>query len=412
VDVADAPQGQAPDARIPGLPPRVIAHELAAFTDPYPAYARLRQLAPLCRGGPAQWLVTRYAEVATLLTDPRLAHEFPAQYHRFSAGDSPLRSFFERIILDRDRPGHTRLRRLMGQAFSPGLIRAMRPHIRSLVDELLVPVLDAGEMDAVTDIAFPLPVMVVCKLLGISADDRDEVRPYAIDLGKAFAAVVPERERALGGAAVVWLRAYIEGLLDERRVRPGDDLLSRMLAAEAGGDRLTREEIVDNAVFLFFAGFETTTSLIATGCAALLERPDQFARLRAEPALVPTAIEEFLRYDAPVQVTARLAREPIEICGRTIKAGRVLVLMLGSANHDEAQFTDPDRLDVSRDPNPHLSFGGGIHYCLGAALARIEGAAVFEAMLRRCTTFEPSGHQVRSIGASFRSYASVPVSLR
>jgi cytochrome P450 len=389
-----------------------VAHELAVLADPYPAYAELRQAGRLCRGGPAQWLVTRYADVASLLTDPRLAHEFPEQYHRFSAGDGPLSSFFDRIILDRDRPGHTRLRRLMGQALSPGLVRAMRFHIATLVDELLAPVLEAGTMDAVTDIAFPLPVMVVCRLLGISADDRDEVRPYAINLGKAFAAVVPERERQLGSEAVVWLRAYIETLIDERRASPGDDLLSQMLAAEYAGDRLTHEEIVDNAVFLFFAGFETTTSLVATGCAALLDHPDQAARLRAEPALVPAAVEEFLRYDAPVQVTARLVREPIELAGRTIKAGRVLVLMLGSANRDEAQFHDPEGLHVDRDPNPHLSFGGGIHYCLGAALARIEGAAVFGRLMRDCPRFEPAGTPVRSIGASFRSYSSVPLSVR
>ena len=399
-------------ASTPGLPLRAVAHELGVLANPYPAYGQLREAGRLCRGGPAQWLVTRYADVAALLTDARLAHEFPEQYHRFAAGDSPLSSFFDRIILDRDRPGHTRLRQLMGQAFSPGLVRTMRSHIATMVDELLAPLLDAGAMDAVTDLAFPLPVMVVCRLLGISADDRDRVRPYAINLGKAFAAVVPERERELGSAAVVWLRAYIEALIDDRRASPGDDLLSAMLAAEEGGDRLTHEEIVDNAVFLFFAGFETTTSLIATGCAALLDHPDQFARLRADPAMVPAAVEEFLRYDAPVQFTARLATQPVEVAGRTIKAGRVLVLMLGSANHDEAQFCDPDGLDVGRDPNPHLSFGGGIHYCMGAALARIEGAAVFDRLVRRCARFETAGPPVRSVGASFRSYASVPVNLR
>jgi cytochrome P450 len=389
-----------------------VAHEFAELQDPYPAYARLRAAGPLARGGPAQWLVTRYRDVSALLADPRLAHEFPEQYHRFSAGDSPLRSFFERIILDRDRPAHTRLRRLMGQAFSPGLVRAMRSHIGDMVDEVLTPAREAGTLDAVTDVAFPLPVMVVCRLLGISAADRDEVRPHAISLGQAFAAVVPEAERARGSAAVVWLRDYIGALIDERRARPGDDLLTRMIAAQDSGDKLSREEIVDNAVFLFFAGFETTTSLVATGCAALLEHPGQLARLRAEPGLIPAAVEEFLRYDAPVQVTARLATEPIDVAGRTIRAGRVLVLMLGSANHDEAQFANPAALDVARDPNPHLSFGGGIHYCLGAALARIEGAAVFDGLLRRFPRLEPGGPVVRQIGASFRSYASVPVSVR
>ncbi|MEU7218951.1 cytochrome P450 [Nocardia iowensis] len=394
-----------------GLPPRIEAHTLTMLNDPYPKYAELRQAGALCRGGPAQWLVTRYVDVAALLSDPRLAHQFPEAYHRFSAGDTPIRSFFQRIILGRDRPDHTHLRRLMGQAISPGLVRRLHADITTLVDDLLLNAQAKGTLDLVADIAFPLPVMVVCRLLGISADDQDEVRPHAIDLGKAFAAVVPEQERLAGGRAVTWLRAYIDELLAQRRRRPGDDLLSRMLTAEDDGRRLTHEDIVDNAVFLFFAGFETTTSLIATGSAALLQHPDQLALLRRQPTHIPHAIEEFLRYDAPVQVTARLTKQPIAIAGRTIKPGRVVVLSIGSANHDERQFHNPEQLDVTRDPNPHLSFGGGIHYCLGASLARIEATVLFTGLIERFPTIEPAGAPVRQLGASFRSFARLPVYL-
>ena len=401
-----------PGPAAPGLPPKFDPFAADVRDDPYPTYERLRRSGGLCRGGPGQWVVTRYDDVAALLADRRLGNEFPVEYHTMSVGDGPASQFLRRILLHQDRPQHTRLRMLMARAFTPAAVARLRDHIDEIVGALLADSRASGRLEVVTGLAFPLPVMVICELIGVPVSDRDDVRPRAFDLGRAFATSVTAQDRRAADDAVTWMRGYIGDILRQRRRTPGDDLLSAMLAAEEGGDRLTHEEIVDNAVFLFFAGFETTTSLIATGCAALLDHPDQFARLRADPAMVPAAVEEFLRYDAPVQFTARLATQPVEVAGRTIKAGRVLVLMLGSANHDEAQFCDPDGLDVGRDPNPHLSFGGGIHYCMGAALARIEGAAVFDRLVRRCARFETAGPPVRSVGASFRSYASVPVNLR
>ncbi|MEU6476609.1 cytochrome P450 [Streptomyces sp. NPDC047017] len=359
--------------------------------------------------------MSRYDDVAPLLRDRRLSHEYPPEYHEFSTGEGPAQSFFQRILLDRDAPDHTRLRKLMAQAFSPRLLQRMHAYVEQQVDELLAPALERGTFDAVTELAFPLPVSVVCELVGIPPVDRDLVRPYALDLAKAFALYVPDEDRAAAHGAVSWLREYIGDLLRERRAALGEDLLSRMIEAEDAeqpGSRLTAEEIVDNTVFLFFAGFETTTNLIATSVAALLDHPGEAARLRRDPELMQSAVEEFLRFDAPIQATARLVREPVEVAGRTVRAGRVLVLLLGSANHDERRFPDPERLDIGRAPNPHLSFGGGAHHCLGAHLARIEGRAAIGWLLRHAPALKAAGEVVRRPSVTFRSYRSVPVALK
>lgn len=377
--------------------------------DPYPVYARHRAASPLSRGPAATWIATRHRDVAALLRDRRLSSQFPPDYYRFSAGAGAASAFFARIILYRDPPAHTRLRQLLGQAFRMELVRALEPRIRSLVDELLQPALDSGRLDAVAELALPLPVLVVSELMGIPHADQKAIRPRALALGRGFAAVVPEAARADANEAVDWLRDYLGALLEERRRSPGSDLLSVMLAAEEGDDRLTHDEIVDNAVFSFFAGFETTANLIGTGCAALMQYPDQLARLREDRSLVQPAVEEFLRYDAPIQGVARIARVPVEIGERTIRAGRVLILLLGSANRDERVFSRPDQLDIGRDPNPHVSFGGGIHGCMGQALARIEARIVCQRLLERFGKLVPAGDQIRQGNTSFRGYASVPI---
>lgn len=394
------------------LLPRFDPLDPVVLEDPYPTYARLRRAGPLCRGGPGQWFVTHHAEVARLLRDRRLGHEFPPAYHRFSAGDGPATSFFRRIMLDRDPPYHTRVRRLMAKAFGPALVRRLRDHVVDIVDELLTPALDRGRFDAVEDFGFRLPMAVVSELMGIPRGDREEVRPRAVELGRAFITSVPNEDRGPADEAVIWLRDYIGALVDARGQSPGDDLLSRMLTAEEDGERLTREEIVDNAVFVFFAGFETTMDLIGNGTVALMNHPDQLARFRANLSLAPTAVEEFLRYDAPVQGIARLALAPIEVGTRTIRTGRVVILLIGSANHDERQYTDPEALDIGRDPNPHFSFGGGIHHCLGAAIARVEAAAAFTRLLQRSAVLEPAGDPVRTPRTTYRTYANVPLIIK
>jgi cytochrome P450 len=385
-----------------------LAEEVIA--NPYPTYTRLREAAALCRGGLGQWVLTRYADVAALLRDPRLSSTFPPEYHEYSLGQTPALGFLQRIILTREGQPHAQLRRLMGTAFRPGAVRGLERHVAALVDELIAPVLDGELLDVVRDLAFPLPVKVVCELLGVPAEDRESVWPRAADLAKALGTIHPSPEDLeVSNAALLWLREYIADLLGRRRRNPGDDQLSLMLAARDGADRLSDEDIVDNAVFLFFAGFETTMGLISNGLAALLDHPAELARVRSAEVPIATAVEECLRYDSPIQWVARYVREPVELDGRAVRAGRALVFVLGSADRDPRQFPDPDRFDVGRTPNQHLAFGGGNHTCMGAALARLEGRVLVSRLLHRFRALEPAGPRVRRPHPSIRAYASIPV---
>ncbi|GIJ08917.1 cytochrome P450 [Micromonospora andamanensis] len=389
------------------LPRRVEPLEI--LDDPYPTYADLRVAGPLCRFGPGVWGVTRHADVTALLRDPRLGSEFPADYHRVSGGGGPATQLLRRILLYRDPPAHTRLRRLVGKALTPAVVRAMRADIGAIADELLSAAWERGEFDGVAEVAYPLPVQVICRLLDLPVTAGEELRQRATDLGRAFNQIVPQEAGPRADSAATWLREYVSDQLAGRRADPGGDLLSQLLAAEDHGDALTRDEVVDNAVFAFFAGFETTVHLIATGLAALAADESQQRRLREDPSLIPAAVEEFLRYDSPIQGVARLVREPVELGGRTIRPGRVLVLMLGSANHDEAAFADPGRLDITRHPNPHVAFGGGAHLCLGAYLAREEASAVLGWLVRRGATLRSAGAAAREPGSPFRGYARLPL---
>ena len=388
--------------------PRFSARELADLADPYPTYARLRAAGALCRGGPAQWFVTRYAEVAALLRDPRLGAAQPPEFRAFSLGDGPAASFLSRVLGRRDPPDHTRIRKLMTHTFSPGQVRALEQRVGALVDELFAKTSVPGRFDPVTDIAFPLPLMVICDLIGIPRADEHLVRPRANALARAFGGVLSADDRAVADEAVDWMRGYIHDMLRARRPAAGGDVLARLLvAAEDPVAPTTVDDIVDNVIFLFFAGFETTMNLISGGCALLSQRPADFARLRADRSLVGPAVEEFLRYDAPFQMALRTTLEPIEVDGHRIGRGRVIVLLLGSANHDERQFHEPERLDLARYPNPHLSFGGGIHHCFGSALARLEARLVLDGLVDRCARLEPAGEIERR--AEFRSYVHVPL---
>jgi len=252
---------------------------------------------------------------------------------------------------------------------------------------------------------------VVCELLGLPAADRDTIWPVAVELGRAFIPYrVPTAEvLATADAAVAHLRGYVAEQLDGRRRDPGDDLVSYLAAAVDGPDGFSRDELIDNVVFLLFAGFEPTMNMLSNGFAALLAHPGEYARLRADASLMDTATDEFLRYDAPTQYTMRLVREPIELGGRSVKPGRMVLLGLGSANRDERRFADPDRLDVGRHPNPHLSFGGGSHHCTGWAMAKVEGDELLRQVVRRCAAIEPAGPARRLDHPNFRAHVSLPV---
>ncbi len=403
------------DTAFAGLPPRFDPIAPVLLDDPYPTYARLRDAAALVRAGPGTWAVTRHADVSGLLRDRRLGHQFPDDtLPAFAVAGGLPDTSLRQIIAGLEPPAHTRVRRIMAQAFNPTVMAGVRERIVRFVDAVMDSALACGEFDALTDLAFPLQTEVACDLIGAPETDRLTVVTKAMEVGRIFILVPFAAQGGPGaqGEAVDWLRGFVQDLLTERRKSPGDDLLSRMATSGHPGMRLSDDEIVDNVVFLFFAGFETSIHLIASGCAALLAHPDQWARLSAAPSMAPRLVEETLRYDAPIQWIARLASEPITVGGRTVRAGRAVLLLLASANRDGRRFSRPDRFDIGRSPNPHLSFGAGVHTCLGSVLARTQGAVTFERLARRLATVTPAGPVVRRLHPNLRGYCSVPVAVQ
>jgi cytochrome P450 len=407
---------------------RLDALKLASAEDPYPAYAELRRTGLAHRGTFGEWLIPGHAEVAAFLRDPRLSSELPLDYARRALPDSPAVTFLERIMLTRDPPAHTQLRRALGHAFSEPVVRGLQAHVGELTDRVLAPGFDRGTVDVVEDVAVPLAVMVVCELLGVPADDRELVWRRVATLNKAFDA--PKRtsdDVDTMTVALPWLRTYMTDLLADGRATPGGNPLSRMAGDQdaaagcpatadadglpVGAAPLGDDHFVDNVLFVLHAGVETSMGLISNGLVALLDHPDQLAVLRARPETVPVALDEFLRYDPPIQGTTRIAQQAIELGGQKIRAGRAVRLLLGSANRDELVFAEAERLDVTRQPNPHLGFGGGLHHCLGSALARLVSAAVFDRLVR-CARLDLCGEPVRRQHASLRSYAVLPVAIR
>jgi cytochrome P450 len=385
------------------LPARVDLGDEALAADPYPTYRWMRAQGPLLRGGPGQFVVPRYAEASVLLHDPTLSSEFPPEYHRFSAGDGPASELLQRIMLHRDPPAHRMLRTLFNPAFGPAGARSLDARITERAAALLGPALDAGELDLVADVAARLPIAVMCDALGLPDADHPVIRGRAAALGRAFAAVVDDGDRRAADDATVWLRGYLADALDD-----GCGVLGALVrsAADLG---VTRAELVDNLAFLLFAGSETTTSVLGTGMVSLLDHPGELRRLQAEPSLAASAVEEVLRFDAPIQSRLRRVVSPLAIAGRTIPAGRVLILLIGSANRDEARFADPDRLDVTRAHNHHLSFGGGAHRCLGASLGRLESRITLQLLVERAACIEPLAPPVRHPGTGLRAFTSVPL---
>lgn len=359
--------------------------------DPYPVYRRLQEADPVhWDAASSSWALTRYADVATALHDPRLlsgrAGAMQAQAARPGLG--PLFDFIGRMMPVTDPPLHTRLRGLVNKGFTPHAIESLEPFIASLVHDLLDAVAVRGQMDVIADFAFPLPATVICRLLGAPVGDVHRLKQLSDDMflflkGAVADATDEDFERSV--QAIQGLMDYFRPLLEDRMRQPRADLLSALLRAEEGGERLTEGELCANAALMLQAGHESTTNLIGNGTLALLRFPDQLQRLRDDPMLLPSAIEEFLRYEAPIHYVQRQAAEDLEIGGKTIRKGQLVSLMLGAANRDPQQFPDPDQLDVGRHPNRHLAFGQGHHFCLGAPLVRLEGHIAFTALLRRCS---------------------------
>ncbi len=286
-------------------------------------------------------------------------------------------------MLFKDPPDHTRLRGLAQRAFTPRMVEQMRATIQELTDSLLDRVQTKGEMDVVADLAYPLPVTVIARLFGVPEEDQDTFHAWSDALGKSLDLVEAEEVYNDASRAAAAFTEYLAELADRRRAEPDDDLLSALVAAEEEGDKLTIDELYATCALLLVAGHETTVNLIGNGTLALLRNPDQLSLLRSSTELIRSAVEELLRYDSPVQLTSRIVREAVTLDGHTFPPGASVNFMLGAANHDPQIFAQPGNLDMTRKPNPHLAFGSGIHYCLGAPLARLEAQIAFETFLRR-----------------------------
>nr|WP_039938757.1 cytochrome P450 [Streptomyces himastatinicus] len=379
------------DQPCPSLAPTLFTWEFA--TDPYPAYAWLREHAPVHRttlpSGIDAWLVTRYADARQALADARLSKN--PQRHSESAHargkvgiPGEQRADLMTHLLNIDPPDHTRLRRLVSKAFTPRRVAAFAPRVRELTDDLIDAFADRKEADLIHEFAFPLPIYAICDLLGVPREDQDDFRDWA-------ATMIRHGGGPRGGVAraVKKIRAYLAELIHRKRAALGNDLMSDLIRASDHGDHLTENEAAAMAFILLFAGFETTVNLIGNGLYALLRHPGQRARLQraleeGDEELLATGVEELLRYDGPVEMaTWRFATEPVTIGGQRIAEGEPVLVVLAAADRDPERFADPDVLDLSRTDNQHLGYGHGIHYCLGAPLARLEAQTALATLLRR-----------------------------
>ena len=361
------------------------------IADPYPLLRELRETSPVHKTGFSDfWVLTRFEDCRAALRDQRLGSPEPGEEApSLLASTRQRRPDGTRSLLFLNPPDHTRIRSLVSRAFTPRRVEHMRPAVRAMTEELLDPVAAAGECDLIDKLAFPLPANVISELVGVPVADRDWLRPLVSDLA---ATLEPNRrpgEAERAEAASMKVNQYLNDLIDRRRAEPADDLLSGMIAASDGEDRLTQPEVAVTVSLIYAAGFETTMNLIGNMVHTLMRHPEQLARLRADRSLVPSAVDEVLRFEPPVQIDGRYARADIEIGGHLIPQGHGVLTLLGAANRDPAVVDDPDRFDVGRSEVPMLSFGSGIHYCLGAALARLEGQVVLEALLDRFSTWTP-----------------------
>jgi cytochrome P450 len=387
----------------------------AVVADPYPAFARARAAAPVqWHEGLGLWLAFTHAEANAVLRDRRLGRIWRDKEpgERFESFNLIHRN----AILEMEPPHHTRLRRLISTAFARGHVERLRPWVEDLAGRLVDGLVERSggsePVDLLTGMAEQLPVAVIAELLGVPEADRPLLRPWSNAIVKMYEYDRTRQREDDAERAADEFVTYLRGLAAERRKNPGDDLVSHLVSVrDAEGDRLTEDELVTTCILLLNAGHEATVNVTGNGTLALLRHPDQLRRLRADRALLPTAIEELMRFDSPLQLFERTATEDVEIGGVTVTAGQKIAALLGSANHDPAVFASPETLDVGRADNPHISFGAGVHFCIGAPLARVELQASFGALLDRTSSLELGGEPVRRPEFVIRGLADLPVVL-
>jgi len=389
------------------LDPEVLAN-------PYPLYERLRTEAPVYWDPYLHaWVVTRYADVITVL------HHFsanrtpsPEQLAAIGLAElGPVAQVMVKQMLFMDAPDHTRLRGLASTAFTPARVEALRSHIREILDDLLEPLLASGRMDVIVDLAAPLPAIVTAEMMGVPTADADQLKEWSADFAEVLGNFQHNPDRASRTLKCVEeMTNYFREAIQSQREQPRDGLINALLTAEIDGDRLTEEEIIANCIVTMVGGQETTTNLIGNGVLTLLRHPDELERLRNDLSLIPSAVEELLRYESPSQHTARICPEDTELGGKKIRKGQAVIAVMGAGNRDPERFPDPDRLDLGRTDNRHLAFGWASHFCFGAPLARIEGQLAFEAIARRLSNLklEP-GPLVWRDNLGLRGLTSLPV---
>ena len=389
------------------LEPEVLAN-------PYPLYHRLRSEDPVHWDHFLHtWVATRYADVVTVLQHFS-AIRTPTPEQLTTLGLSalvPLAEVLVRQMLFMDPPAHGRIRSLAAKAFTPRRVETLRSHIQDITDSLLDAVQAGGHMDVIADMAYPLPAIVTAEMLGLPTSDWKQLTRWSADFSEVLGNLQHDPDHAprvlhsLGEAC-----EYFRAAVREHQEHPREDLISALLTAEQDGDSLSEEEVIANSIMLMTGGQETTTNLIGNGLLTLLRRPDQLEKLWADHSLIPSAIEELLRYESPIQYTSRLAPDDVQMGGKTIRKGQAVFAMMGAANRDPERFPDPDRLDICRQDNRHLAFAWAAHFCFGAPLARLEGEIAFETVLQRMPNLrlEP-GQVIWRENLAFRGLTALPV---
>ena len=360
--------------------------------------------------------LSRYADVAQCYRDARMSSDKKAEFGPKFGVDTPLYRHHTTSLVFNDPPLHTRVRKLLAAAFTPRALAALQPRIEAVVDGLLDLYADRGRMDLVEDFAFRLPVEVICDMLGVPAGERAPFRRYSLSILGALEPVAGPERQAAGNAAVAEFSAYLDRLIAGRAKRPAEgdqqgncDILGTLIHGEVDGERLSHDELVQNCIFLLNAGHETTTNLIGNTVDALLRFPDELARLKAEPGLTRSCVEEGLRFESSNQLGNRRLSADLELGGERLAAGTYIHIGIGAANRDPTQFPEPDRFDAARDPNRHFAFGSGVHMCLGAVLARLEGTIAIGRLVARFDGLHRDGPCERGGRARFRGFNRYPV---